>query len=259
MRRFCGLCRTSSASASSRLRPVFATMRSRLSADEIGVGEARTDGVDGDAGRGGLERERAHEPDDGVLRGAIGADIRIPLQARRRGDGDDAPEAALGHRPEHRLRGVDHPQEIHVEHAPEELRVRLRERRRLRRPGVGDQEVDRPAVLGGDVGRHLDRGRIRHVGHQIAVRLAGRDGIAERARVAPDHRHPRPGAGQRFGDRKPDAAAAAGDERVSVSQRSHPRAASAADAANVACAREPTVRQRAKPKSPHAEVRSPKG
>ena len=179
-----------------------------------------TDGVDGDAGRGRLERERAHEPDDGVLCGAIGGNVRIPLQARRRGDGDDAPEAALGHRPEHRLRGVDHPQKIHVEHAPEELRVRLRERRRLRRPGIGDQEVDRPAVLGGDVGRHLDRGRIRHVGHHIAVRLAGRDGIAERVRVAPDHRHPRPGARERLGDRKPDAAAAAGDERVSVSQRS---------------------------------------
>ena len=135
------------------------------------------------------------------------------------------PKPRAGHRPEHRLRGVDHAHEVHVEHAPEELRVRLRERRRLRRSGIGDQEVDRPAVLGGDVGRHLDRGRIRHVGHQIAVRLAGRDGIAERARVAPDHRHPRPGARERLGDRKPDAAAAAGDERVSVSQRSRHLAA----------------------------------
>ena len=119
----CGLCFTSSASASSRVRPVFAHDAIEALGDEIGVGKARADGIDGDAGLGRLERQRAHEADDRVLGGAIGAHIGIALQARGRGHGDDAAEAALGHGAQHRLRRVDDAHQVDVEHLPEEVRA----------------------------------------------------------------------------------------------------------------------------------------
>ena len=83
-------------------------------------------------------------PDNGVLRGAIGADIRIALETGGRGDGDDAAEAALRHRPEHRLDRVHHAHEVHLDHAPKQRGVRPREgRRSAALPALAMQEIHR--------------------------------------------------------------------------------------------------------------------
>ena len=171
MSRPCGLCFTSSASAASRLRPVFSTMRSRLSA---------TRSVSVKPGQTALTvtpvlavstRERPHEADDRVLGRAIGAHIGIALQTGGRGDGDDPAEAARDHRTEHRLRRMDDAQKVHVEHAPEERLVGLGERCRDRAAGIGDEDVDRIFRAGGLDGG-AQRASIADVGDDRCMRLA---------------------------------------------------------------------------------------
>ena len=60
------------------------------------AGRARAHGVGRDAGAGQIRRQRAHEPDHGVLRRAVGAQAAQPQQPGRRGHGHEPALAGLG-------------------------------------------------------------------------------------------------------------------------------------------------------------------
>jgi len=61
----------------------------------MGLGEARTNGVGGDAAASEFERERSSQTDDAVLGGAICGDIGVAGQARRGGDIDEPRAGAV--------------------------------------------------------------------------------------------------------------------------------------------------------------------
>src|SRR5207237_4908596 len=65
----------------------------------------------------------------------------------------------------------------------------------------------------------LERGRVGHVGDGAARRRTGCDRRAQRRFAAADHGHGGAGAGERRGDRAPDAAAATGDEGMLARER----------------------------------------
>src|SRR5205807_4064638 len=56
---------------------------------QIGFGETGTYGIDGNTALRRLQRQRTHETNHRMLGGAIGADIGVALETRRRCDGDD--------------------------------------------------------------------------------------------------------------------------------------------------------------------------
>ena len=78
----------------------------------VGVGEAGTDRIHGDAVPYRFQRQRAGETDQCVLRRDIGGDVGITLQAGRAGDVDDAPETCGAHVRQHCLTGGDRGQQI---------------------------------------------------------------------------------------------------------------------------------------------------
>ena len=192
-------------------------------AHEVGVGVARADRIDGDAGRAVSSGERAHQADHRVLGRAVGGDIGVALQAGGRGDVDDAAEAALDHAGEHRLdRDAPCPCTFTFEHAPEDRSVGLGERRGLGRAGIGDEDVDGAARGRGR--RHLppDLGRVGDVGDGVARGRAGGDRRAQRRFAAAEHGDGGAGSGQRRGDGAADAASAAGDQSVLACRAPYP-------------------------------------
>ena len=168
------------------------------------------------------------------------------------------PRSAIG--PEHRLRGVDHPHQIHVEHAPEELRVGLREGRRLRRR------------------RHW-RSR-RSIGPRSSAAMSA--AILTRPRPSrrpPRSRAPRPPRRRRrarLRRARPPSPSRRRRTSAAATARPMPRLPPVTSACRsrsepirvppqpptlqmLLVLASPPSDSRAKPKSPHAEVRSPKG
>ena len=90
------------------------------------------------------------------------------------------------------------------------------------RPGIVDQNVDRPAGRFGC--RHLapDLDRIGDVGDAASRGLAGGHRRAQRRLAAADHGHGGAGAGERRRDGAADAASAAGDQSVPARERHIP-------------------------------------
>src|SRR5712691_1816986 len=85
--------------------------------EALGVGGARTHGVDGNAGRSQLLGERLREADDTELRRAVGGASGPADLAPLRGDVHDAPaHAALQHRPGHGPRAEERAFQVDPEH-----------------------------------------------------------------------------------------------------------------------------------------------
>ena len=146
------------------------------------------DGVDADALRPGLARERAREADHRALRRDVGDEPRLAPVERDRGDVDDRAAAAGEHLRAHRLGE----QEV-AAHVGGEDRVPLRgvglvpRAERVDR-GVVDEDVGAAERLLRARGDRLDRRRVGDVGvdreRLAAVRLDRRDGLAQLARAA---------------------------------------------------------------------------
>ena len=154
-----------------------------------------------------------------MLGRAIGRDIGVTLQARGGRDGDDAAAAALDHDRQYRLRGMDHAHEIDVHHPLEQRRIGAAERRRFRRTGIGNEDVDRLPGGGFRNGR-FDRRLIGDVGNCCELRRAGCHGFIQRYAVATEHRYRRTRFRQRRRYRKANAPPAAGDDRMGGTRQS---------------------------------------
>src|SRR5262249_24845077 len=89
-------------------------------AHELSVGIAGANRVDRDPARCGLGGERARQAHERVFRGAIGADIGIASEPRRRRHVDEAAEPALDHARQHRLGRIDRAHQVHVPHGAED-------------------------------------------------------------------------------------------------------------------------------------------
>ena len=113
------------------------------------------------------------------------------------------------------------PHDVELEHAAKEVSVRLGKRRALGAARVGDQDVGRAAQ-----GRRVrnavgQRPRVGHVGRDDAMGVAPRHRGAQRGLVASDDRHAGAGARERRRNGAPDAAAAAGHQRVAPLECGH--------------------------------------
>src|SRR5581483_10108805 len=187
----------------------------------LGVGVARAYGVDGDAAFRRLQRQRAHQPDHGMLRRRIGGDIGITLQPRRRGHDDDAAEAARDHAAKHRLNGMHHAHDIDVEDATELVGRGPGKGRASRDARISDQDVYGSGIRGRALCRIGDGAGVGDVSDRVSAGLALRDGVLQRAFLAPQHGHLGSGFRQSRGDGAANPATAAGHQRMPACEAFH--------------------------------------
>ena len=109
----------------------------------VGLDVARRDGVDVDAVRGPLVRERLRQLRDPTLARCVPGDVDPALEGEERGDEDDLPRSALHHEPadlagEHELR-----RQVHLQDLVPVLVAVLGRRVAPNRSCVVDEHVDR--------------------------------------------------------------------------------------------------------------------
>ncbi len=141
MKRPWGLAARSGASASARRAAGLRHDRLDRALQHRRQHVAGADGVDGDAGLRGLERERAGQADDAVLGGAVAGDVGVALEAGGRGDGDEPAPAGVEHRREGGLPGREDAAEVELDHGGEVLGAGLQERAARGAAGVGDDDL----------------------------------------------------------------------------------------------------------------------
>ena len=203
--------------------PVLLDDRGDAVAHQVGVGEARTDRVDGDAGLRRLQRQRAHQPDHRMLGGAVGDDIGVALQARGRGDRDDAAEARA--RSCRRARPASHaprPCTLSSNMPRNCSGVGLARTARSRRaPALATRMSTGPRAASACFTPAFDRRRVGDVGDDIALRhRPPRPPRRSAASLRPSTVTVAPARRQRRRDGAADAASAAGHQ--SMPSRSMP-------------------------------------
>src|SRR5580700_6085662 len=112
-------------------------------AHHVGADVAGGHGVDGDAARGDLLRERHREAVDAGLGGRVVGLPKLAALAVHRGDVDDAPPAALDHTVDHLLGDVKQRVEVGLDDRVPCLVGHLLERAVAGNAGVVDEDVDR--------------------------------------------------------------------------------------------------------------------
>ena len=157
-----GLSRRRARLAASPSRPVDATIPSTARSSRGDLGVARAHGVDGHAGRGELERQRAREPDERVLACAIGRDVGVAALA-----GGATRCSRSGPMPRSVIPGAKRAAEqeragrVGLEHPPPEREVGARERRRLGGAGVVHEQIHGAGTRGEPLDRRPRRSRRR--------------------------------------------------------------------------------------------------
>src|SRR5580658_10931568 len=126
-------------------------------AHHVGADVAGGHGVDGDAARGDLLRERHGEAVDAGFGGRVVGLAELAALAVHRGDVHDAAPAALDHAVDHLLGDVEQRVEVGLDDRTPGIQIHLLKRAVARDAGVVHQNVDRPdlgtrsikCVLGG--------------------------------------------------------------------------------------------------------------
>lgn len=196
-------------------RPARVVLPQRAS--ELRPHQPGRDGVDANPGRTPLHRKAPHELELRRLRHRVGAERRIALERRDAGHEDDGASAALRHARNHPVAQPQIAAHVRAHHLVPGPVLDAEQRSEVGvGGGVAHEDVDGPQPFDGirdesvdclaarDVARDGDRfGTARAHGphHPVAgVLIAARDD------------HPRPGVGERLGDRPSDAAARPGDQ-----------------------------------------------
>ncbi len=189
----------------------------------VGLDVARCDGVDVDAVRGPLVRERLRQLRDPALARCVPGDVDPALEGEEGGDEDDLPCSALQHEPadlagEHELR-----RQVHFQDLVPVLVAVLGRRASPNRSGVVDEHVDRrPGSERFD--EVVDRSPIAEVGcvpteDPSPLRDLAADGASVGLEVCADPDHVCARICERDRDRLADAATAARDEHGRARER----------------------------------------
>jgi hypothetical protein len=133
-------------------------------AQHRGVDEARGHGVDGDAHRAVLQRQRFGEAVHRGFGGHIGRHERLARLRTRRGDVDDPAPARVDHVRKHGLDTVKDAVEVDVDHAAEVRECQVGESLEALHPRRVHQDADRAELFSNGVQRSVDRGAVGHIG-----------------------------------------------------------------------------------------------
>src|SRR5947208_15352276 len=126
---------------------VKALLRVAQRRHHVGLDESWRDGVDGDAARGDLARQRLREADHPGLGGGV---RRLPRISHLRDDGGEIDDTAVmgpDHGPERPARAVKDTRQGDSQGAPPVLCLETQEQRRHRQSGTVDEQITSSSVV----------------------------------------------------------------------------------------------------------------